>query len=446
MSNRLGGRQGTAYVGTNANQPPNMVYNNRPPTQYDINYSVGDFWIDESAADVDKLWVLVSLVGNSTTKGALGHWIQLGTGSASNVNTLTGNSGGAVGPDGANNINVVGDGTTADVVGNPGTNTLTISATGAVPIQFDEDVGSAVPVLGVLNVLGGSNMNTSGAGNTVTINLNDWITWPATNLAGTSGLIVIDGDNFLYSPRGTNTFTGQQSGNLSLTGDFNNGYGLLALGSVTTGDNNNALGTSALGGLTTGSDNIAIGDNAGTAYTTEGSNITIGNTGTVADGNTIRIGTEGNGAGQQDTTFIAGIYNTTGLVGTRAVVVDANGQLGTGDTDIIADVQTVDATPTTLYSIALAEDEAIVVNAYIVAAQTDYSAAIIGRLNGGARRMLAGATTIVGSPISDYSEDFAGAPTYTISTSGNNVIIQVTGLAATTINWRGNIKYTILDL
>lgn len=44
------------------------------------------------------------------------------------VETLTGNSGGAVGPDGSDNINVVGDGTTINVVGNPGTNTLTISA------------------------------------------------------------------------------------------------------------------------------------------------------------------------------------------------------------------------------------------------------------------------------------------------------------------------------
>lgn len=44
------------------------------------------------------------------------------------VETLTGNSGGAVGPDGANNINVVGDGVTIDVSGNPGTNTLTISS------------------------------------------------------------------------------------------------------------------------------------------------------------------------------------------------------------------------------------------------------------------------------------------------------------------------------
>lgn len=48
---------------------------------------------------------------------------------APGVDFLTGNSGGPVGPDGLNNINVIGSGA-INVVGNPGTNTLTISTTG----------------------------------------------------------------------------------------------------------------------------------------------------------------------------------------------------------------------------------------------------------------------------------------------------------------------------
>lgn len=48
-----------------------------------------------------------------------------GTGSGS-VNTLTGNTGGAVGPDVSNNINVVGT-NPLTVTGSPGTNTLTVS-------------------------------------------------------------------------------------------------------------------------------------------------------------------------------------------------------------------------------------------------------------------------------------------------------------------------------
>lgn len=49
-----------------------------------------------------------------------------GGGGGSPVETLTGNSGGAVSPT-ANNINVIGDGVTTNVIGTPGTSTLTIS-------------------------------------------------------------------------------------------------------------------------------------------------------------------------------------------------------------------------------------------------------------------------------------------------------------------------------
>lgn len=49
--------------------------------------------------------------------------------SSPDVETLTGNSGGAVGPDASFNINVVGAGGVA-VVGTPGSNTLTIASSG----------------------------------------------------------------------------------------------------------------------------------------------------------------------------------------------------------------------------------------------------------------------------------------------------------------------------
>lgn len=52
------------------------------------------------------------------------------TSSAPDVETLTGNSGGAVGPDAAFNINLIGSGSVS-VAGNPGTNTLTISVSGS---------------------------------------------------------------------------------------------------------------------------------------------------------------------------------------------------------------------------------------------------------------------------------------------------------------------------
>lgn len=55
-------------------------------------------------------------------------YLSIPGGAGAVVETLTGNSGGAVGPTG-NNINVVGSGSVT-VAGNPGTSTLTISTTG----------------------------------------------------------------------------------------------------------------------------------------------------------------------------------------------------------------------------------------------------------------------------------------------------------------------------
>ncbi|MBS3903741.1 MAG: hypothetical protein KGZ39_00260 [Simkania sp.] len=45
------------------------------------------------------------------------------------IDTVTGNAGGAVGPDGSDNLNLLGSGSVS-VTGNPGANTLTISVSG----------------------------------------------------------------------------------------------------------------------------------------------------------------------------------------------------------------------------------------------------------------------------------------------------------------------------
>ncbi len=62
--------------------------------------------------------------GNSSASGSGG----------SGILTLTGNSGGAVGPDGGGNVGLVGSGTVT-VTGSPGTNTLTIGVSGTTWIQ-----------------------------------------------------------------------------------------------------------------------------------------------------------------------------------------------------------------------------------------------------------------------------------------------------------------------
>jgi hypothetical protein len=85
------------------------------------------------------------------------------------VETITGNTGGPVGPDGLDNINIVGDGTTVTITGNPGTNTLTVSTIGTDATSFPTDSGTAIPIAGVLNIVGGDGITVSGASNTVTV-------------------------------------------------------------------------------------------------------------------------------------------------------------------------------------------------------------------------------------------------------------------------------------
>jgi len=161
------------------------------------------------------------------------------------IDTITGDIGGAIPPDGGGNVNLIGSGVVL-VTGNAGLNTLTISITdplpvanggtgqatltangvlvgagvnpitslavgtdgqvllgstgadpvfaaltssggtitftpgpgslnleagAAVPILFQTDSGSATPALNVITIAGGTNINTSGAASTVTVNL-----------------------------------------------------------------------------------------------------------------------------------------------------------------------------------------------------------------------------------------------------------------------------------
>ena len=179
----------------------------RAPTPQDFqNFRIGDFWIDTSAEElyflVDKsgtaLWILLSsgpgpgvesLTGNTggpvPADGAENINI-IGTGNiavtgdsgtntltisdtGSNPETLTGNTGGAVGPDGNNNIFVKGM-VPFTVVGSPGSNTLTIENDGKLAEDYVTDSGTAKPINDVLEVLGGTSINTSGVDNKITIN------------------------------------------------------------------------------------------------------------------------------------------------------------------------------------------------------------------------------------------------------------------------------------
>lgn len=197
------------------------------------------------------------------------------------VVTLQGNSGGKVPPDITGNINVISATTegTPRIVGNIGTNTLTLGFT-----DVDQNV-----------IIGTTGFSTS----------------------HTVGVSV------------ANTGLGFDVFNVLTTGADNVAIGQNTQRFSTSGSNNVSLGTSSLN-ITTGSNNIILGTAAGSSYvTSESSNIVIGNIGTVAESNTIRIGTQGAGAGQQNRAFIAGINGVTSSNAAFVTINTSTGQLGT---------------------------------------------------------------------------------------------------------------------
>ena len=128
-----------------------------------------------------------------------------------------------------------------------------------------------------------------------------------------------------------NTSVGASS-SLTMSGTHNTALGYASMAAATSLINSIALGYQALSqGTLTGSYNIGIGYNVGSAYAgAESSNILIANDGVAAESNTIRIGTQGAGVNQQNTTYIAGIFGSTVDAGSgTAVFIDNTGLLGT---------------------------------------------------------------------------------------------------------------------
>jgi hypothetical protein len=160
------------------------------------------------------------------------------------IETLTGNSGGAVGPDGANNVNILGTGKYT-FVGNPGTNTLTLDDDGTLAETYTTDSGNATPAANIINIFGttavaGTNpLGTSGAGNTVTIT-NQISQALAAADATRVGLSNFDSIAFSVDADGFVTLTGGGSG-LTITGDVGGAL------SPTAGNWNIIGGTSVAG-------------------------------------------------------------------------------------------------------------------------------------------------------------------------------------------------------
>ncbi len=129
-----------------------------------------------------------------------------------------------------------------------------------------------------------------------------------------------------YNTTGSgNTAPGFSALYTNTTGSNNTGVGYQALYSSTTANYTTAIGYQALYKSQSGLGNIGVGPFAGQNIVTGELNIDIGSWGTVDESNTIRIGI----TGYHDHTYMAGIYNSTGLTG-LPVIITSSGQLGVG--------------------------------------------------------------------------------------------------------------------
>ncbi len=208
-----------------------MVVMNRAPTTRDYKrFSLADYWLyAKEDATQSELYILVS------KELGEGLWLLLGGGSVGDV----------------------------------------------VALQTD-DAAIVLPNAGIIGLKGGSNINTTGATPNATVNLNDFIVWPATSAAGTAGIIYIDGETVFHTYDALNSpshnlFAGEAAGNLTLlTAERNVGLGTLSLASLITGDDNFSGGYQSGQFIDSGSKNTLAGSKSGQALTTGDSQTLIG--------------------------------------------------------------------------------------------------------------------------------------------------------------------------
>ena len=225
-NNALNAINPLSYMGVNPRTPPNFVQHTFAPTLYDSkNFQIGALWLNTGNAippvtppTLNDLYVLVALYQGQAT------WLPF---TAGDLRFLTGNSGGPVPPT-ANNINVVGDGTTVTVVGTPGTSTLTVSVvgTGVLSTLTGDTGGPVSPLAGNINILGTiNNITVTGNPGTHTLTLNtgsavatSYITNPVTGTAvPAAGVLTFagTGDVTVSAAGSTVTINGSGSGTIT---------------------------------------------------------------------------------------------------------------------------------------------------------------------------------------------------------------------------------------
>jgi len=105
-------------------------------------------------------------------------------------------------------------------------------------------------------------------------------------------------------------------------------------------------------------------------------------------------------------------------------------------------LQTTDATTTTMTSLGIEDDKMIMIEGRVSGYKDDFSASI-GVFYFAVFRKTGGVITQVQTTQEIIKYDFGSAPIVDVNTDGTSILVDVKGLAATTINWTNSYEYTI---
>lgn len=252
--------------------------------------SNGQLLIGANSAPFIRVGTITSLDGTLLITNGPGT-IDISASDTGDVQTITGNTGGAISP-ASGTINVITSNSTVVFAGSGNTETQDFGITNL-------SLGTSQPArtTAVFTASLGS-----GALQSITSGSQD------TAVGYQAGQSLTTGSN--------NTFIGYFAGRLATTGTSNTALGATALAAYTSGaanaGSNLAIGSGSLTNLVTGTNNTAIGNSAGNAYTgSESSNVVIGSVGVLGESNIIRIGTQGSSTGQQTDCYLAGVLRTS---------------------------------------------------------------------------------------------------------------------------------------
>lgn len=256
-----------------------------------------------------------------------------------------------------------------------------------------------------------------------------------------------------------NTFAGHSSGILLTDGNYNSGFGELCLASITTNDANSALGFNAANALATGAGNLAAGASAMSACTSATNCIALGRDTVVGNGlsNAVAIGYSTTVSANNSMVLgnacnvginkAAPVYNLD--IAAISNVCAEQMEIATTTPTASSDgyvtytyrANTTNTTNLALTLFTLPVNKAAIVEVFVKGATSTQSDFTGGKALAGVMRA-AGNISLVGS---EYQKIVSTTGDFSISvdTGTQAVILNATGIAASTYNWAITVRYIV---